>query len=160
MVEGKLLKGHLGRAGHFGHVSLDPDGPPDIASAPGSLEDLIGNCTIEKRSEGKFKTTHELIDAHAQGDEFATKVWLRSVRILAAGVASFINILDPEIVIIGGGIARAGDLLFTPLMRELDALEWRPHGQRAKIVPAKLGEFAGALGAARNGMQRSADLQK
>src|ERR1051326_6071066 len=68
MVDGRLLRGHIGRAGHLGHSSLDPDGPPDCAGTPGSLEVAIGNCTIQDRSGGRFHTTHELIAAHLKGD--------------------------------------------------------------------------------------------
>ena len=52
--------------------------------------------------------------------------WLRSVRALAAALTGFINVLDPEIVVLGGGIADANEALFDPLQRELDAIEWRP----------------------------------
>jgi glucokinase len=154
MVDGKLLRGHVGRAGHLGHVSLDPDAPGDIVHTPGSLEDAIGNCTVARRSGGRFQSTHNLIAAHLAGDAEATKVWLRSVHILAAAVASLINVADPEVVILGGGIARAGPALFDPLEKLLDRFEWRPHGRRARIVPAVLGEYAGALGAAWNGIQQ------
>ena len=57
MVDGRLLKGHLGRAGHLGHVSLDPGGPPDIVGTPGSLEDAVGNCTVGSRTGGRFEST-------------------------------------------------------------------------------------------------------
>src|SRR5437867_3393811 len=150
MVEGRLLRGHIGRGGHLGHSSLDPDGPPDCAGTPGSLEVAIGNCTIQERSGGRFHTTHELIAAHLKGDAEASAIWLKSVKALAAGVCSFINILDPEAVIVGGGIARAGAALFGPLQRFLERMEWRPGGHRARILPAQLGELAGAFGAARN----------
>lgn len=153
MVDGRLLRGHIGRAGHLGHSSLDPDGPPDCAGAPGSLEVAIGNCTLADRSAGRFQSTHELIAAHLRGDAAAGAVWLKSVKALAAGICSFINILDPEAVIIGGGIARAGPALFEPLQQFLDPIEWRPIGQCAKILPAQLGEFAGAFGAAFNGLK-------
>lgn len=155
MVDGQLLRGHLGRAGHLGHVSLDVDGPPDVTNCPGSLEHFIGNVTVEQRAGGKYKTTHDLIAAYTSGDAFASSVWLRSVRHLAAAVASLINVADPETVIIGGGIARAGPALFGPLDEALDHFEWRPHSRRARIVPAALGEYAGALGAAWNGMQKT-----
>jgi glucokinase len=157
MVDGRLLRGHVGRAGHLGHISLDPDAPGDIVNTPGSLEDAIGNCTVERRTGGRFKSTHDLIAAHATGDADASKVWLRSVHHLAAAVASLINVTDPEVVIIGGGIARAGPALFDPLNEGLDRFEWRPHGRRARVVPAALGEYAGALGAAWNGMQSLQD---
>ena len=79
MVDGKLLRGHIGRAGHLGHMSLDPDGTPDICGAPGSLELAIGNATILERSGGRFQTTHDLLAAHEAGDATATAVWLKSV---------------------------------------------------------------------------------
>ncbi len=148
MVDGRLLRGHLGRAGHLGHLSLDIDGPPDVCRLPGSLETAIGNCTIAARSQGRFITTHELVAAHLAGDADASRVWLRSVRALACAIASCVNILDPEAVVIGGGIARAGAALFDPLRRFVDEVEWQPAGQRVKILPAALGEFAGAFGAA------------
>ena len=153
MVDGRLLRGHIGRAGHLGHSSLDPDGPPDCAGTPGSLEVAIGNCTIQERSGGRFQTTHELIAAHLKGDAEASAIWLNSVKALAAGVCSFINILDPEAVIVGGGIARAGTALFGPLQRFLERMEWRPGGHRARILPAQLGELAGAFGAAHNSLR-------
>jgi glucokinase len=156
MVDGRLLRGALGRAGHLGHVSLDIDGPPDVTNCPGSLESAIGNVTVAERTGGRFTTTHDLIAAHLAGDTDATRVWLRSVRALAAAVASIINVADPEVFIIGGGIARAGDALFEPLAGYLDRYEWRPHGRRAAVVPAVLGEHAGALGAAWNAMERCA----
>src|SRR5438309_5964443 len=155
IVDGRLLRGHIGRGGHLGHSSLDPDGPPDCAGTPGSIEVAIGNCTIQERSRGRFQTTHDLIAAHLKGDAEATAIWLKSVKALAAAVCSFINILDPEAVIIGGGIARAGKALFEPLEKFLEPMEWRPGGHRAKILAAQLGEFAGAFGAASNALKHS-----
>jgi glucokinase len=149
MVDGNLLRGHLGRAGHLGHICLDPNGPPDLIGTPGALEDAIGNCTISARSSGRFQTTHELVAAHRSGDRDATAIWLKSLRELACGIVSLINVLDPEAVIIGGGIAQAGPVLFEPLQRFIDPIEWRPAGRNVKILPAQLGEFAGACGAAR-----------
>ncbi|HIA46535.1 MAG TPA: ROK family protein [Candidatus Hydrogenedentes bacterium] len=148
LVNGELLQGGIGRAGHLGHICLDAHGEPDIVNTPGSLEDAIGNCTIEKRSGGRFTSTHALVDAHASGDEDATRVWLESVHHLACALVSFINIVDPEVMVLGGGIAGAGDLLLEPLRAEMSKLEWRPHGDAVPIVIASLGDLAGAYGAA------------
>jgi glucokinase len=153
--DGRLLKGHTGRAGHLGHVSLDPLGAPTITGIPGGLEDWIGNHNIVQRSAGRFATTHELVAAYVAGDSFATEVWLKSIRALGCAIASFINVLDPEAVLIGGGIARAGDALFLPLQKVLDETEWRPAGARVKLLPATLGEWAGTYGAACAAMQKT-----
>ena len=74
--------------------------------------------------------------------------WARSVRALACAIASYINVLDPEVVILGGGITEAGDQLWRPLARELDQVEWRPGGHRVPVVRAELGGWAGTYGAA------------
>ena len=157
LSDGKLLRGHLGRAGHFGHACLDVHGPPSITGMPGALECAIGNWNIRDRTGGRFATTHALLDAYRRGDEFARSVWLASIRALACALASFINILDPEAIILGGGIAQAGDALFDPLREELAQVEWRPAGHAVRILPAKLGEWAGAIGAAREALLLSAE---
>jgi glucokinase len=148
MVDGRLLRGHTGKAGHLGHATVDMNGVPDICSMPGSLEVAIGNCTIRERSGERFETTHDLITAHLAGDSDASRVWLASVRALACAIASFTNVLDPEIAVIGGGIARAGKALFEPLEKFVREMEWRTGTNGVRIVPAQLGEYAGAFGAA------------
>lgn len=153
IVDGHLLRGHIGRAGHFGHLSLNPDGVRDITGTPGSLEDAIGDSTVSRRTNGRFSSTRELVAAARKHDRRAEKAWLASVHALGAAVASLINALDPEVVILGGGITQAGGALFTPLARFLKQFEWRPGGSRARIVRAKLAERAGAFGAAWQAMQ-------
>jgi len=147
LADGHLFKGHLGRAGHLGHISLDANGPEDIVGTPGSLELAIGNSTVANRSNGRFTSTRLLVEAHQRGDVEATKIWLKSVKYLAAGVTSIINAIDPELIIIGGGIANAGPALFEPLAEFLEKIEWRPLGERVRIAPAALDDFAGTIGA-------------
>lgn len=150
LADGKLLRGHLGRAGHLGHLTLRADGPLDIVNTPGSLEDAVGNHTLHARSGGRFESTADLLAAARSGDQTAVAIWQTTVRDLAAGIASLINILDPEAIVIGGGIAEAGDDLFHPLANELDHVEWRPMNRGVPILPAALGDWAGAIGAARH----------
>jgi glucokinase len=152
LVDGRVLRGHIGRAGHLGHISLDPEGKQDVARTPGSLEDAIGECTIFRRTQGRFASTQALVAASARNDADALCVWRKSIQELAAGIASLINVLDPEVVVIGGGISKAGPALFRPLKEYLAKFEWRPGGARARVVPAKLGDRAGAFGAAWNAM--------
>lgn len=148
--DGRLLRGAIGRAGHIGHMSLDPEGPVSITGMPGAIEVMIGDCTVAERTQGRFTTTAALVVAHRAGEAEATRVWLRSIRALACAVGSCINLFDPEVVVIGGGIAQAGDALFVPLAAELAKIEWRPGGHRVPIAPAMLGEWAGAIGAAQH----------
>jgi glucokinase len=115
---------------------------------PGSLEDCIGNCTIHKRSRGKFTSTQEMLVAFKKGDEFAKAVWLKSVRQLGAGLASIANILSPELIVLGGGITEANDDLFVPLNGFMKQFEWQPNGSTTTIVKAAYGDMAGAIGAA------------
>lgn len=157
VAKGKLLQGATGRAGHLGHITLDMHGPPDIVHTPGSLEDCIGNHNISARSGGAFHSTFELIESLSTGDRVATECWRRSVRGLAVGIASLINAFDPEVVVLGGGIAECGPILFEPLREFLDEVEWRPTGQPVRIVAATLGEMAGAIGAARFAALKSAE---
>jgi glucokinase len=109
---------------------------------------------VSRRSGGRFTSTRNLVEAHLAGDTTATDIWLASVRSLARAIASFINILDPEVVIISGGIARAGDALFGPLDKMVEEFEWRPAGHCVRILPARLGEWAGAYGAAFHAMKQ------
>jgi len=149
--EGRLLKGAIGRAGHLGHLTTDVNAPMDLYGTPGSLEVAIGNKTIGVRGEGRYATTLALLDACAAGDAQAEKVWLESVRHLAAAIAGLINVLDPALVILGGGIAiGAGERLLQPLSAFLDDYEWRPGGNRVRLALAALGDEAGAMGAVRS----------
>ena len=128
LSDGWLLHGANHRAGHLGHISLDPFGPPDITGIPGSLEDAVGEATLAGRSGGRFRTTAELLRAVAGGDPDARRTWERSIRALGCGLASLVNVFDPEAIVIGGGIAQSGPLLYEPLQKVLDEVEWRPAG--------------------------------
>ncbi len=152
MIRGELYQGVRARAGHLGHISLNSSGSPDIIGIPGSLEEAFGECTLQQRSQGKYKSTQQLVEDYRNGNPQATSLWLESVRQLACAIASLINVLDPEAVIIAGGIARSEESLFDPLNRFLDQMEWRVGGDRVKLLAATLGDLSGAIGAARFAM--------
>lgn len=148
LIDGKPYQGAFNKAGHIGHMVIDDEGEVDVTGMPGSLEDAIGNVTIEKRSGGKFFSTHEMLIAYRAGDEMAKNTWLLSVKKLAIGLASVTNILSPETIILGGGITEAGNDLFEPLEKFMSIYEWRAGGNKTTIVKAQFGDLAGAMGAA------------
>jgi glucokinase len=150
LVDGRILRGHLGRAGHLGHFSLNPEGPLDIVNTPGSLEDAIGECTLAARSGGLWIRTIDLLAAAEGGDSQAQSIWDQSVRALAAACASLVNLFDPEMLVFGGGVSAAGARLLVPLEREFRRFEWRLGNSRVRLCLAQLGNRAGALGAARS----------
>jgi glucokinase len=151
ICDGRLLQGRLGRAGHLGHITLDRDGERDIVNTPGSLEDLVGDHTVHARSG--YASTRDLVDA-LPADPQARSVWNRTIHTLACGITSLVNCFDPEVVVIGGGIAGAGEALFGPLQEKMHAVEWRPTDEAVPVVPAALDSYAGAVGAARFAMTR------
>ncbi len=148
LIDGKPYQGAMNKAGHIGHMVINDEGDCDVTGMPGSLEECIGNCTVEKRSKGKFTSTQELLEAYKNGDQFAKEVWMKSVRQLGIGLASLANILSPEVIVIGGGIAEAGNDLFLPLNEWMKKFEWQPNGKITSIVKAACGDRAGAIGAA------------
>jgi len=154
MVDGALLRGHFGRAGHLGHVTVDYSGKTaSIFGMPGALEVAIGNYNVGERSGGRFADSSDLLKAAGEGDGAAQAVWEQSVQALGCAIGSFINAFDPEVVVLGGGVAGAGEALWLPLKRVLAKVEWRPFGEGVPVVPAKLGGWAGTFGAAWEAMR-------
>lgn len=149
MINGQLYQGLSQMAGHLGHISLNAnDDELSILGMSGSLEYAIGNCSIVRRSMGRFQSTHELVKAYQNNDSFATWLWLDSVRKLAIAIASLINALSPEIIVLAGGITTAGDALFKPLNEFIELFEFRPKGKTTLIKQAKFADLSGAIGAA------------
>jgi glucokinase len=148
LSDGRLLKGVMNRAGHLGHVCVGDTTIKSVVGMPGALECAIGNYTVAQRSGGRFQSTYDLVQAYQAGDADAGNIWLKSVDALARAIASFVNMLDPQVIIIGGGVSEAGPELFDPLKNFLNDYEWRPAGHQVRIVRAKLGEWSGTYGAA------------
>jgi glucokinase len=149
LINGELYQGLSQMAGHFGHISINThDDELSIVGMPGSLEYAIGNYSIKRRSMGRFKSTHELLDAYLKNESFATWLWLDSLRKLAIVIASLSNSLSPEIVVLSGGISKAEDALFKPLQAFVDVFEFRPNGKKTLIKQASFSNLSGAVGAA------------
>ena len=147
---GRLIRGHIGRGGHLGHISIHADGAQDAFQTPGSLDSFLGNQTLRQRTQGRYDSTHALVAAALAGELEAQEIWAASIRRLAVAAASLINVLDPEMLILGGGISTgAGDALLKPLQHYLDQYEWRPGDHKVRLMLASAGEWAGAIGSVR-----------
>jgi glucokinase len=98
----------------------------------------------------RLARAEDVLAASVLGDSAARQIVASAAEALGVSVGWLVNVLDPEAVIIGGGIARAGNALFEPLEAALRGIEWQPGGRQVRLLAAQLGEFAGAIGSARN----------
>ncbi len=148
-VNGKLFRGAHGMAGEFGHMVIMSNGPNCGCGRKGCLEAIAGGKGIARRVSENIsavrdsalfsKITPDRIDAEKvfrymeEGDMFAQLIIEETIYYLAVGIVNVINILDPEVLIIGGGISRAGKLLFEPLRTAVDE-EFKSMKRPVKIV--------------------------
>jgi glucokinase len=146
VIGGRLYLGHDGTAGEFGHQTILPDGPPCNCGNNGCLETLAradaivaacGQTTVEKAVEA----------AHA-GDRRARQGLTDAGRYLGIGVCNVVVMLTVDRVVVGGGVAAAGDLLLEPIRAELRRRVHVTEAERIEVVRAELGTWAGAIGAA------------
>jgi len=152
IADGRLLRGHLGRAGHLGHLSIRSGGPPGITGVPGTLEQTLSKEAFKGRLPTGIDSVEELVEA-SRVDGPARDLWLGAIHEFGRGLVGLINVCDPEKVVLGGGIAQAGDALLAPLREAFEAWEWRPGGAQVELAIAALGDWAGACGAAREAME-------
>ncbi|WP_442811113.1 ROK family protein [Streptomyces sp. NBC_01217] len=148
-IAGTIESGAHGYAGEIGHIVVRPDGPECGCGQRGCLETLASASAVTRAwAAASGDPTADAADcakAVESGDPAAVEVWRNAVDALAAGLVTALTLLDPGTLIIGGGLAEAGETLFTPLRA---AVEERVTFQKVPhIVPAALGDTAGCLGA-------------
>lgn len=148
-IEGTIEAGAHGYAGEIGHIVIRPDGPDCPCGQRGCLETLASAGAVSRAwaaaSGAPEADAADCAKAVESGDPKAVEVWRDAVDALAAGLVTALTLLDPRTLIIGGGLAEAGETLFTPLraaVEERVTFQKLPH-----IVPAALGDTAGCLGA-------------
>ncbi|UQX05076.1 ROK family protein [Streptomyces sp. RerS4] len=148
-IAGRIEAGAHGYAGEIGHIVVRPGGPECGCGQRGCLETLASASAVSRAwaaaSGDPEADAADCAKAVEGGDAAAREVWLAAIGALADGLVTAITLLDPRTLIIGGGLAEAGETLFTPLRK---AVEERVTFQRLpEIVPAALGDTAGCLGA-------------
>lgn len=166
ILDGELYRGAIGAAAELGHMTLDLHGPPCQGNCPGRghLEAMASGTAADgyareaaernpegdlgrAAAEGKTVDAHLAVELAAHGPGDARDVLDHVGFHLGVGIASFVNIFNPELVVIGGGFSRAGDLLFEPARRVVAERALSPARDEVKIVPALLGVEAGLIGA-------------
>jgi glucokinase len=138
-----------GFAGELGHLAIDPAGAPCPCGARGCLETIASAPAIVRSylcRTGNRVTAADVAVLAAAGDRDAVEVWRVAVTALATGLAAAVSLLAPEVVVLGGGLAKSGDVLLRPLRVEVERrLSFQ---RRPAIVPARFGDQAGRIGAA------------
>jgi len=145
-LNGKLFAGRDGAAGELGLITLNPDGHPCRSGNRGSLEQHASIGAIYRLTGKKPAEMGQLAEA---GNLKAIKFWQDYGKILGAGLASLIYILTPEAIIIGGGISASSRFFLPSTLEEIDRRVVEPSRIGLKLLPAKLGNRAGMLGAAK-----------
>ena len=151
-IDGRVHQGHDGTAGEIGHQTIDPDGPMCGCGNRGCLEAF---ARADRIAAACGTATAEEAVAHARaGDARAIDGLARIGRYLGIGIANMIAVISPDRVVIGGGIGTGAiDLLFEPIQAELQQRVKTTALDRVELVPAELGTWAGAIGAAIHGAE-------
>jgi glucokinase len=163
ILGGRLYRGVTGTAGEVGHVVIETGGPRCGCGRLGCLEALASGTAIAREARAAVLAgqptslsvipverleAEDVARAAREGDPLARKVFARAAAALGTGIANLVNLFNPSLVIVGGGVARAGDLLFGPVRRIVHQEAFERPGAAVRIVPAGLGDDVGAVGAA------------
>jgi glucokinase len=163
IVDGRLYRGAMGNGGELGHVTVDWKGRPCRGCGRnGCLEAYASGTSIGERAAEALAGTDEqsilaalerpsaadVAAAARDGDPLAVRLWEETVAALASGLTSIVNLFEPELVVLGGGVTRVGEQLLGPVRAEVEAHAVRPAGSPLAIVQSALGDHVGIVGAA------------
>ncbi len=166
IISNKLYEGISGAAGEIGHMSIDVNGPLCHCGNIGCFEMLASGTALAKEAinrikqgekstliemlEGKIEniTAREIGEAAEKGDKLALSVVNHIATYLGIGLVNLVNIFNPEVIVIGGGVSKLGKLLLDPARKVVQERAFPLQGGAVKIVPAQLGDDSGIIGAA------------
>jgi len=162
VIDGKIFYGASGYAGELGHVSVDPEGKKCSCGGTGCLERYVSAPSIAQRVEERISlnpssalqiitdkpvTAQDVSAAALVGDRMASVIIAEVGRYLGMAIANLINLLNVEMVVLGGGVIEAGDVLLKPAIEEVKRRALSPPYEDCRIVPGSLGASAGVIGA-------------
>ncbi len=167
ILGGQLYRGAFNGAGEIGQTSIDIHGVPAVYGNRGAVEKYVGNRQITERAQAAYraagveKTLEEcspraLSQAADAGDATAAALWESVGTELGAMLANLVWLLNPDCIVIGGGVAKAGERLFKPIRAAIKDRTMEMYWRDLQIVPAALGSDAGVIGAAALGLARRA----
>ncbi|AOS62582.1 ROK family protein [Actinoalloteichus hymeniacidonis] len=161
VIDGRVFRGGRGNGGELGHTLMVADGRLCGCGARGCLEAYASGTAIAARAreridDGGHSTLAALTDINAAdvaraaraGDALAHAVWRETTDLFAAALAGFINVFEPQLIVLGGGVARTGDQFLVPVRERARVLAMRPAGEIVEVRQAQLAEKAGVVGAA------------
>ena len=147
VTDGVVRAGAHGHAGELGHIRVDYPGRPCACGARGCLETVMSAAALEARWTGAPLPAHQLLDLVIAGDPAVSGLWSSAIDALAAGLLTVISLLDPGVIVLGGGLSRTGPRLIDPLSARMAELSPSFHtGTELRL--ATLGDWSGCLGAA------------
>ncbi|MBC7901102.1 MAG: ROK family protein [Saprospiraceae bacterium] len=163
IINGEIYHGVNTAAGEMGHTIVQPDGTRCNCGSVGCLETICSGTHIARRTRERLAfgepslindlaesgevTAEMIVEAVRQKDRVAVEIWEETCHFLAIGIGNIITLLAPEAVVIGGGIASAGGLLFMPLRRLVPQFVSMLPAEKINIMPAELGSESGVCGA-------------
>jgi glucokinase len=152
ILDGKPYRGAIGAGAELGHMVIDLDGPPcqGACTGRGHLEVLASGHAATTAAQERFGAAadaHRLVRLANEGDSDAVAILAEIGSRLGAGMVSLVNIFDPELIVVGGGFAAAGDLLLEPARKRVAREALSPAREFVRIVRAELGTAAGLVGA-------------
>ena len=166
VLNGQVYRGATGNGAELGHVVVDWQGRACRGcGGRGCLEAYVSGTSIAERARelrgggsslaALEQVTAADVAAHAAaGDPLAARVWRETVDALGAGLTSIVNMLEPELVVLGGGVTRSGDALIAPARAAVRAAAMTPGGRAVRVERAALGDRVGVVGAAAVAMRR------
>jgi glucokinase len=172
IIDGRLYHGVNGSAGEIGHMTIDVNGPQCSCGNIGCLEMLASGTAIAKEAMARIAQgaksslaglapegiTAERVSVAAQrGDPLALEVISRAGGYLGVGMVNLVNLFNPELIVVGGGVAGMGDMLLNPARQVVKERAFELPARGVRIVPSPLGNDAGVLGAAALVLQKEAE---
>ena len=152
ILGGRIYHGANSNAGEFGHIVLDPDGPPCTCDKRGCVEalcsgDAIGRMAREQGAHGQQITGRDVGEAAGRGEEWALTIVARAAGHMGLAIAGAVNLLDPDVVVLGGGVPQMGEIYLRPVREAFVGHAVPVAAKHTNILPARLGYEAGVIGA-------------